>query len=355
MMYEQIAANKRKTWLVVGFYLILFLLVGIGLGYTVMDNAVAGMVIALVAGGLYTMMMISQSTDVVMRLNHATEVTEYEQAPQLWHIVEDMAMIAKVPRPRIFVIDDDSPNAFATGSSPEKAAVAVTTGLLQRLNREELEGVLAHEFAHIRNYDVRLQTIAIALGAVIAILVQFGSRMMFWGRTSRRSKDDENGIAAIMIVLIGFFQFSAMHLQGEIDRAEQTLKSPEMAQELKAVSETEDKIVTVKNDELLFTSLEGDFRRLHRVNKAFMDFLNKNVTRNLVFDDIKINNDNVEINGSSQEHLSIAKFEEELRKSEKFNHIFVDNITREEKDNNTVYKFNIKILTKDVDFNEEQK
>jgi len=166
-----------------------------------MDNAVAGMVIALVAGGLYTMMMISQSTDVVMRLNHATEVTEYEQAPQLWHIVEDMAMIAKVPRPRIFVIDDDSPNAFATGSSPEKAAVAVTTGLLQRLNREELEGVLAHEFAHIRNYDVRLQTIAIALGAVIAILVQFGSRMMFWGRSSRRSKDDENGIAAILMVI----------------------------------------------------------------------------------------------------------------------------------------------------------
>ena len=193
MMYEQIAANKRKTWLVVGFYLILFLLVGIGLGYTVMDNAVAGMVIALVAGGLYTMMMISQSTDVVMRLNHATEVTEYEQAPQLWHIVEDMAMIAKVPRPRIFVIDDDSPNAFATGSSPEKAAVAVTTGLLQRLNREELEGVLAHEFAHIRNYDVRLQ--------IIAILVQFGSRMMFWGRSSRRSKDDENGIAVILMVI----------------------------------------------------------------------------------------------------------------------------------------------------------
>ena len=201
MMYEQIAANKRKTWLVVGLYLILFLLVGIGLGYTVMDNAVAGMVIALVAGGLYTMMMISQSTDVVMRLNHATEVTEYEQAPQLWHIVEDMAMIAKVPRPRIFVIDDDSPNAFATGSSPEKAAVAVTTGLLQRLNREELEGVLAHEFAHIRNYDVRLQTIAIALGAVIAILVQFGSRMMFLGRSSRRSKDDENGLAVIMMVI----------------------------------------------------------------------------------------------------------------------------------------------------------
>ena len=86
-----------------------------------------------------------------------------------------------------------------------------------------------------------------------------------------------------------------------------------------------------------------------------MDFLNKNVTRDLVFDDIKINNDSVEINGSAKEQLSIAKFEEELRKSEKFNHIFVDKITREEKDNNSIYEFNIKILTKDVDFNEEQK
>ncbi|WP_128835372.1 PilN domain-containing protein [Streptococcus sp. DD11] len=162
-------------------------------------------------------------------------------------------------------------------------------------------------------------------------------------------------IVTIMILLIGYFQFSSMHYQSEIDRAEQILKSPELAQELKSISETESKIATVKNDQALFGSLEGDFRRLHRVNKAFMDFLNKNVTRDLVFDEIKINKDNVEIVGSAHEQLSIAKFEEELRKSDKFNHIFVDNITREEKDNSSRYVFNIKILTKDVDFNEEQK
>ena len=157
------------------------------------------------------------------------------------------------------------------------------------------------------------------------------------------------GIAAIMILLIGFFQFSSMQLRSEIEQAEHTLKSPEMAQELKAISEAENNIATVKNDQALFGSLEGDFRRLHRVNKAFMDFLNKHVTRDLVFDDIKINNDSVEITGSSKEHLSIAKFEEELRKSDKFNSIFVDSITHEEGD---FYKFSIKISTKDVDFNE---
>lgn len=120
----------------------------------------------------------------------------------IWNIVSDMAMIAKVPIPRIFIIEDESPNAFATGSSPEKAAVAVTTGLLERLNREELEGVIAHEFGHIRNYDVRLQTIAIALGAVIAMLVQFGSRMMFWGGGSRDRDDDDNGGGANAIFMV---------------------------------------------------------------------------------------------------------------------------------------------------------
>ena len=120
----------------------------------------------------------------------------------IWNIVTDMAMIAKVPMPRIFIIEDESPNAFATGSSPENAAVAVATGLLERLNREELEGVIAHEFGHIRNYDVRLQTIAIALGAVIAMLVQFGSRMMFWGGGSRDRDDDDNGGGANAIFMV---------------------------------------------------------------------------------------------------------------------------------------------------------
>lgn len=201
MLYEQIASNKRKTGLVITVYMILFVLVGAGIGYFAMNSYQSGIVIALVAGGLYSWLMIANSTGIVMQLNHAQEITSQDQAPMLWNIVEDMAMVAQVPMPRIFIVNDESPNAFATGRSPEKAAVAVTTGLLHRLNREELEGVLAHEFAHIRNYDVRLQTIAIALGAVIAMLVQMGTRMMFWGGGRRRSDDDERGSGGIVEII----------------------------------------------------------------------------------------------------------------------------------------------------------
>ena len=201
MLYQQIASNKRKTLMVIVLYMALFVAVGIGIGYFALNSAVAGVIIALIAGGLYSMMMIANATNVVMQLNHAREITDKNQAPMIWNIVSDMSMIAKVPMPRIFIIEDESPNAFATGSSPEKAAVAVTTGLLERLNREELEGVIAHEFGHIRNYDVRLQTIAIALGAVIAMLVQFGSRMMFWGG-GRRNRDSDNGGGANAIFMV---------------------------------------------------------------------------------------------------------------------------------------------------------
>lgn len=204
MMYEQIAANKKKTWLVVALYMMLFLLVGAGIGYYAFRSYQTGMVVALVVGALYSWLMIANSTGIVMQLNHAQEITSPDQAPMLWNIVEDMAMVAQVPRPRVFIVNDASPNAFATGSSPEKAAVAVTRGLLERLNREELEGVLAHEFAHIRNYDVRLQTIAIALGAVIAMLVQMASRMFFWGGGRRSSRDDdkEDGVVAIVMMVL---------------------------------------------------------------------------------------------------------------------------------------------------------
>ena len=136
MLYQQIASNKRKTLVVIVLYMALFVAVGIGIGYYALRSVVAGVIIALVAGGLYSMMMIANATNVVMQLNHAREITDKNQAPMIWNIVTDMAMIAKVPMPRIFIIEDESPNAFATGSSPEKAAVAVTTGLLERLNRE---------------------------------------------------------------------------------------------------------------------------------------------------------------------------------------------------------------------------
>lgn len=204
MLHQQIAQNKRKTVMVVALYFVLFTLIGWGVGYMSFGSAQVGLMISLIGGGIYTWMMISQSTSVVMRLNHAREITHKEQFPMLYNIVEDMAMVAQVPMPKIYVIDDPSPNAFATGMSPDKAAVAATTGLLERLNREELEGVMAHEFAHIKNYDVRLQTIAVALGAVIAMLVQFSSTFFRFGGMTRRRRDDreqQGGLEIIMMIV----------------------------------------------------------------------------------------------------------------------------------------------------------
>lgn len=205
MLHQQIEKNKQKTIMVVLLYFILYTLIGWGIGYMSLGNPLYGLILAGVIGAIYISMMFSQSTSVVMRLNHAQEVTSKQQCPMLWNIVEDMALIAKVPMPKIYVIQDDSPNAFAAGISPETAAVAATTGLLNRLNREELEGVMAHEFAHIKNYDVRLQTIAIALGAVIAILVQFGGHSMRFGLYTRQSsskkEDNKDTMSAILAVV----------------------------------------------------------------------------------------------------------------------------------------------------------
>ena len=135
---------------------------------------------------IYTFIMMSNSTSIVMYMNNAYEVTSFnEKTYILNNILEDMALIANVPKLKLYIINSDGLNAFATGPNHENSAVAVTRGLLNTLNRAELEGVVAHEMAHIRNYDIRLQTITVALGAVISMIVQFTLN-------SFRSKDSEN-------------------------------------------------------------------------------------------------------------------------------------------------------------------
>ncbi|NLR08913.1 MULTISPECIES: zinc metalloprotease HtpX [Lactobacillaceae] len=201
MLYDQIAMNKRRTGYVMFGFGLLVLAIGAALGYLFWNNWQSGAVIALVVALVYMLIMISQSTNVVMSMNHAREITDVSQAPQLWHMIEDMALVGKVPMPRVFIIDDPSPNAFATGNSPEKSAVAVTTGILQRLNREELEGVIGHEISHVRNYDIRLQTIALALSAAIGMLVNFASNWLWWGGGRRRDDDRDSAGNVIVIVI----------------------------------------------------------------------------------------------------------------------------------------------------------
>lgn len=186
MLYDQIKKNKRRTILVVFLYIVLFLLIGAAAGYYLGVDPRVSIIGASVFAVIYTFIMMSNSTSVVMYMNNAYEVTSFDEKTYILNnILEDMVLIANVPKPKLYIIDSDGLNAFATGPNHENSAVAVTRGLLNTLNRAELEGVIAHEMAHIRNYDIRLQTITVALGAVISIIVQFTLN-------SFRSKDNEN-------------------------------------------------------------------------------------------------------------------------------------------------------------------
>ncbi|WP_304948902.1 zinc metalloprotease HtpX [Streptococcus sinensis] len=201
MLFDQIASNKRRTWFLLIAFFGLLALIGAAVGYLWLDAAFGGLVLAFIIGGIYAISMIFQSTEVVMAMNGAREVSEQE-APELYHVVQDMAMVAQIPMPRVYIVEDASPNAFATGSKPENAAVAATTGLLAIMNREELEGVMGHEVSHIRNYDIRISTIAVALASAITMLSSLAGRMMWFGGGRRRSnRDNDNGLGVILLIV----------------------------------------------------------------------------------------------------------------------------------------------------------
>ena len=205
MLYQQIARNKWKTIVVMAGFFLLVAVIGAAIGYLFARSAIGGVIIAGIIALIYMSVIIGQSTDVVMNMNNAHEIHSAQEAPALWHVVEDMAMVAQVPMPRVYIIDDPSPNAFATGNNPQHAAVAATTGLLQIMNREELEAVMGHEMSHVRNYDIRLQTIALALSAAISMLVNFAGN--FWWFGGSRDDDDDGGsvfaiIGSILLIIL---------------------------------------------------------------------------------------------------------------------------------------------------------
>ncbi len=140
------------------------------------------------------------SDKIVLRMSRARPI-EREEHPYLFHIIEGLAIAAGIPKPRAYIIDDSAPNAFATGRDPEHAVVAVTTGLLDKLNRQELEGVVAHEISHIKNYDIRLQTITVVMVGIIALLSDWMLRTFFWG--GRRRRDNNSGNLGAILIIAG--------------------------------------------------------------------------------------------------------------------------------------------------------
>ena len=219
-VWEQIESNKRKSVLIVTVMGIILIGLGMALGQIFTGQQQGALLGGAIAFGVWMVLWLftrSQGDDVMLQMAGAREI-EKQDHPQLFNIVEEMTIAAQLPKmPRVFIVDDPSPNAFAVGRDPNKASVAVTIGLLRILNRDELQGVVAHEIGHIKNRDVALMTTAgIMLGAIV-ILADFGMRAMWFGGGSRRSRDDSGGgggaQAILMIVALVFMILSPILAQ----------------------------------------------------------------------------------------------------------------------------------------------
>jgi heat shock protein HtpX len=206
--YSEEAANRRNSVLllivVIAFLAVFGFVVGFSIGYGSGHEVAFGigaLAIAVVIGSLSGIGSYLGGDKLVLASSHAREVTA-EQAPQLFNVVNEMAIAAGVPMPRVYIIDDPSPNAFATGRDPEHSSVAVTTGLLQKMNREELQGVLGHELSHVRNYDIRFTLLVGVMVGSIALLAGFFLRYTFWFGGGRRGNDRDGGGGGLAIVLL---------------------------------------------------------------------------------------------------------------------------------------------------------
>ena len=194
-MYEQISRNKRRTVLLVLFMIVLFVGVGWALATLLGGSGIVGLGIALVVMLFLSFSSYRWGDKLVLASARAKEVTPEEQ-PRLHNIVEGMAIASGMPKPRVYVVPENAPNAFATGRDPEHSHIAVTQGLLGMMNRVELEGVVAHEMSHIVDRDILLGTIVATLVGVVVLVAEFMLRWFWWGGIGGRRGDDRNGGAA---------------------------------------------------------------------------------------------------------------------------------------------------------------
>ncbi len=199
-MYEQIASNKRKSIFLIFFFLVLIAALGWVFGQ-ITEFGTYALIPAVVIALIMTWGSYYYSDKIVLAVSKARPVSKQEY-PYLYNIVEGLALAAGLPKPRCYVIDDTAPNAFASGRNPEKAVVVVTEGLLKKLNRAELEGVIAHEMSHIKNYDIRVQTLAVVMVGVVVLLSDWILRSFLWGGRRRRSSNKSSGNAGAILIII---------------------------------------------------------------------------------------------------------------------------------------------------------
>ena len=196
-MYKQIAENKRRTvYIIIAFVLMVGVIAGI-FAYVYRDPWIAAWTV--VASIIYAVIQYFVAGSVAMAMTGAKEITKKDN-PRLYNIVENLSITTGLPMPKVYIVDDKAPNAFATGRDPKHASVAATTGLLDIMNDKELTAVMAHEMSHVKNYDIRVSMIVFGLVCVIGLISDIGFRMMFYG--SRRRDDEGSPVGYILLLVV---------------------------------------------------------------------------------------------------------------------------------------------------------
>ena len=198
-LYTHQGENVRKTWLLMTVFFLMVIGVGYAAAYFMGNPSI--LYIAVLIAVVMNVTSYWYSDTLVIKMTGAIPVTK-ETQPMLWNVVENLSITAGLPMPKVFIVNDPAPNAFATGRSPEHASVAATTGILAILNQTELEGVMAHELSHVGNRDMLVSTVAVVLAGFIAILSDFFMRSLMWGG-GRDSEDNRVGAVFLIIGIIG--------------------------------------------------------------------------------------------------------------------------------------------------------
>lgn len=195
-MYSAIRANKRNTVIIMMVFLLLIGGLGALAGYLYDDYFITGLVLFIAI--IYALIEYFAASRMAMSMAGGREIKKQDN-PTLWNVVENLAIANGQPMPRVFIIDDPSPNAFATGRNPQHSYVAATTGLLQLMDKRELTGVMAHEMSHVKNYDIRVSMIVFGLVSAVAFISDFFMRIAWFGGDS---DDDDNGSAMLIFGLV---------------------------------------------------------------------------------------------------------------------------------------------------------
>src|SRR3989344_3591648 len=199
-IYQEISSNQRRTVVLVFFFFTLVIFLGLVLG-AVWGNSYFGLGLAVVVGLLYFLFSWYGGSKAILMMVRAREAKKPEHT-YLINIVEGLALAAGLPMPKVYVIDDSALNAFATGRNPQQAAVTVTTGLLQKLNKLELEGVIAHEISHIKNYDIRVMMLAAVMVGMAVLLSDFILRSFWIGGHGQRKEGNQLGVLLLVVGII---------------------------------------------------------------------------------------------------------------------------------------------------------